>query len=167
MGQDANNRARDSALPTSRRELRCERNLIASRPRAGAGCRYRPRPIRSRTILLLWARRAHPGSRRPFRAGAGFVVVLMGNIRTMPGCPHSLRRIACHGEIDGLSWPNMTLNAASASSRKSSLLSAPMTQPAAVLIIAAFRLTSARALRAGDPANDRRVTKRKAKRGFR
>ena len=111
LGQDAHDRAGDLRR---RRHLggrfRAQRNSTTSKPPAGAAFRSAsPRPsIRSPTGPRSSARRRGfiPTVRDVrLRAGAGFVVVLMGDIRTMPGLPRipaaeRIRIVA--GEIEGL-----------------------------------------------------------------
>ena len=98
------------APPTSRRKRPCARNLTSSKPRAGADlpiCVAKTQYSFSDDPSLMGAPSGHVPRIRDvrLRAGAGFVVVLMGDIQTMPGLPRTpaAERIrVVNGEIDGL-----------------------------------------------------------------
>ena len=110
MGQDANNRARDLWRRRHRR-----RSLGASEIRRARGgglgrlpvCVAKTQYSFSDDPSLMGAPSGHVPRIQDvrLRAGAGFVVVLMGDIRTMPGLPRipAAERIrVVNGEIDGL-----------------------------------------------------------------
>ena len=157
MGQDANYRARIFMAPTiSPPTPRCARNSASWRPPAGAACRSAS-PRRNIRFpddpSLVGAPSGHVPKIRDvrLRAGAGFVVVLMGDIRTMPGLPRQPR---C-GENSRCQRrdrrPLLSVGEGSALTVALARLRATTSPPSALarapagifaLIIAAFRLTS-------------------------
>ena len=111
VGQDANHRPRDLWRGRHHgRSVGASEVSTSLRPRAGAGCLIcvaKTQYSFSDDPSLLGAPSGHVPRIRDvrLRAGAGFVVVLMGDIRTMPGLPRvpAAERIrVVNGEIDGL-----------------------------------------------------------------